>query len=121
MNMAPLTVSQSSALVRALEWINATVVGPLGTGIAILAVAGIGYGLLSGRLDIRRGLAVIIGTFLIFGAPSIVTGVRNNTDRLAGGPTLPEGPALATTDTIPPPQRAEPYDPYAGASLIQRK
>ena len=121
MNATSFAASQPSVLVRALDWINAIVTGPLGTGIAILAVAGVGYGLLSGRVDTRRALTVIIGTFIMFGAASIVAGVRDNSDRLADDTTVPDGPAIATTEKLPPPQRAEPYDPYAGASLIQRK
>ena len=71
----------SSALVAALDWVQGTLLGNLATTAAVIAVAAVGFLMLTGRMDWRRGLTVVIGCFVIFGAVSIVAGIRS----LAGG------------------------------------
>ena len=71
----------SSALVAALDWVQGTLLGNLATTAAVIAVAAVGFLMLTGRMDWRRGLTVVIGCFIIFGAVSIVAGIRS----LAGG------------------------------------
>ena len=48
---------------------------------ASVAVAVIGYMMLTGRFDWRRGVVTLVGIFIIFGAVTIVAGIRS----LAGG------------------------------------
>ncbi|WP_296598969.1 TrbC/VirB2 family protein [Phenylobacterium sp.] len=71
----------SSPLLSALNWVQGTLLGNLATTAAVIAVALIGYLMLTGRFDWRRGLVVLVGIFIIFGAVSIVAGIRS----LAGG------------------------------------
>ena len=71
----------SSPLIAALDWVQGTLLGNLATAAAVIAVAGVGFLMLTGRMDWRRGLTVVIGCFVIFGAVSIVAGIRS----LAGG------------------------------------
>lgn len=71
----------SSPLLAALNWVQGTLLGNLATTAAVIAVALIGYLMLAGRFDWRRGLVVLVGIFVIFGAVSIVAGIRS----LAGG------------------------------------
>jgi type IV secretory pathway VirB2 component (pilin) len=71
----------SSPLIAALDWVQGTLLGNLATTAAVIAVAAVGFLMLTGRLDWRRGLTVVIGCFIIFGAVSIVAGIRS----LAGG------------------------------------
>ncbi len=71
----------SSPLIAALEWIQGTLLGNLATTAAVIAVAVVGYMMLTGRIEWRRGLTVVIGCFIIFGATAIVAGIRS----LAGG------------------------------------
>src|ERR1700742_4217945 len=71
----------SSALVAALDWVQGTLLGNLATSAAVIAVAVVGFLMLTGRMDWRRGLTVVVGCFVIFGAVSIVAGIR----ALAGG------------------------------------
>lgn len=71
----------SSPLLGALNWVQGTLLGNLATTAAVIAVALIGYLMLTGRFDWRRGLVVLVGIFIIFGAVSIVAGIRS----LAGG------------------------------------
>lgn len=66
----------SSPLIAALDWVQGTLLGNLATAAAVIAVAAVGFMMLTGRLDWRRGLTVVIGCFIIFGAVSIVAGIR---------------------------------------------
>ena len=66
----------SSPLLAALQWVQGTLLGNLATTAAVIAVAVVGYMMLIGRLEWRRGLMVVIGAFVIFGAVSIVAGIR---------------------------------------------
>ena len=46
-------------------------------GSSLIAVAVVGFLMLTGRMDWRRGLTVVIGCFIVFGAVSIVAGIRS--------------------------------------------
>lgn len=67
----------SSVLVAAVSWLEGTVLGTIATTVAIVAVSWVGMLMLAGRMDIRRGLTVILGCFVIFGASSIRGGLRS--------------------------------------------
>jgi type IV secretory pathway VirB2 component (pilin) len=54
-----------------------TLLGNLATTAAVIAVAVVGYMMLTGRMEWRRGLMVVVGAFIIFGAVSIVAGIRS--------------------------------------------
>ena len=71
----------SSPIVAALQWVQGTLLGNLATTAAVIAVAVVGFLMLTGRIEWRRGLTVVIGCFIIFGATAIVSGIR----ALAGG------------------------------------
>ena len=71
----------SSPLLAALNWVQGTLLGNLATTAAVIAVAIIGYLMLVGRFDWRRGIITLVGIFIIFGAVTIVAGIRS----LAGG------------------------------------
>lgn len=65
----------SSSFVAAVAWIEGVALGTIASSVAVLAVASIGFLMLSGRLHIRRGATVILGCFLLFGAPVIAAGI----------------------------------------------
>ena len=71
----------SSPLIAAVDWVQGTLLGNLATTAAVIAVAAVGFLMLTGRIDWRRGLTVVVGAFIIFGAVSIVAGIRS----LSGG------------------------------------
>jgi type IV secretory pathway VirB2 component (pilin) len=71
----------SSAILAALQWVQGTLLGNLATTAAVIAVAVVGFLMLTGRIEWRRGLTVVVGCFIIFGAVSIVAGIRS----VAGG------------------------------------
>jgi len=66
-----------SVILRAVQWLEGTVLGTIATTVAVIAVASIGFLALSGRIDIRRALTVILGCFVLFGSSSIVAGLQN--------------------------------------------
>jgi len=61
--------------------VQGTLLGNVATAAAVIAVAVVGFMMLTGRIEWRRGLTVVIGCFIIFGAVAIVSGIRS----LAGG------------------------------------
>ena len=67
----------SSPLLAALNWVQGTLLGNVATSAAVIAVAAVGFMMLTGRIEWRRGLTVIVGAFIIFGAVSIVAGIRS--------------------------------------------
>ncbi|KQN04359.1 hypothetical protein ASE85_04720 [Sphingobium sp. Leaf26] len=97
-----------------MQWIERMMLGSLATIAATLAVAIVGFMLLEGRMDWRRGARTIVGCFLIFGAPVITSGLPVSVN--ASAPAMSR--QTAETEVAPPPPRApEQYDPYAGAAL----
>lgn len=87
----------------------------------MVCVAAVGLMMLSGRIDLRRGAGVILGCFILFGAPAIAAALH----ALAA-----DAPAPAASEPVyipppyvpPPPPPAPPApprnpDPYAGAAV----
>ena len=67
----------SGPILAALQWIEGTLMGNVATTAAVIAVAVVGLMMLTGRIDWRRGLVVVLGAFIIFGAAAIVEGMRS--------------------------------------------
>lgn len=68
----------SNAVVGALTWLQGTLLGTVATVAAVIAVAAIGFMMLTGRLNWRYGATVILGCFILFGASAIVGGIRQS-------------------------------------------
>ena len=102
-------------LPAATEWVTGTLFGDVAIALCVIAVAFVGFMLMSGRLAIREGLRVAIGCFVLLGAPIIATGLRS----AANDAAITGSPQELTIDATssPPPLPAASYDPYAGASL----
>ena len=66
----------SGPIVAALGWLQGTLLGNVATAVAVMAVAAVGFMMLTGRLNWRFGATVIIGVFILFGAASIVSGIQ---------------------------------------------
>jgi type IV secretion system protein VirB2 len=67
----------SGALVNAVRWLQGTLLGTVATVVAVIAVASVGFLMLTGRINWRYGATVIIGCFILFGAASIVAGIQS--------------------------------------------
>ena len=108
-----------SAIGTAVDWVSNLLFGPLANAIAVIAIAWIGYAMLSGRVDIRRGLSVLMGCFLLFGARGIAEGLRSVSlsQSIAQNTSVPPPPVYAKP--APAANPANGYDPYAGASVTR--
>lgn len=67
----------SGVFVAALNWLQGTLLGTVATVAAIIAVACVGFMMLTGRINWRHGATVILGCFVLFGAASIVAGIQS--------------------------------------------
>lgn len=110
-------VPPASAIAAATDWIGNLLFGPLATTIAIIAIAWVGLAMLSGRIELRRGASVVFGCFLLFGAKGIADGLR--TTALSPPPVAAIAPPPAFVRTSSEVQRADGYDPYAGAAVMR--
>lgn len=106
--------SDTGALSGAVDWMTGTLLGSAATGLCIIAISVVGLMMLSGRLALRDGARVVLGCFVLFGAPALAVALRDLADggrvpapAEVAGPALPPRPPLVTST----------YDPYAGASL----
>lgn len=69
--------SGSGVLVSAVNWLQGTLLGTIATAVAVIAVAAVGFMMLTGRINWRYGVTVILGCFILFGASSIVAGIHS--------------------------------------------
>lgn len=123
--MSPDLLPGQGVFVAALQWLQGTLLGSVATAIAVIAVAWVGMSLLSGRIDIRRGLQVIFGCFILFGASTVaaalVAAAQDAISTSDGSPEPPQPPQPIYADSATSsPAKAAPYDPYAGAALPTR-
>lgn len=63
-------------ILAAATWVQGTLLGNVATAVAVIAVAGVGFLMLTGRLNWRYGATVILGCFILFGAATIVGGIQ---------------------------------------------
>lgn len=101
----------------ASDWTRGLLGGSLATSLCVIAIAILGFLLLTGRLRVRRSVEVVLGCFLLVGAGLLAVQLQ----QLAGG-AVGSGAAGRETIILPQatPTQAPPpasYDPYAGASL----
>jgi type IV secretory pathway VirB2 component (pilin) len=126
LSYAPISLADSpagsSVLVAAISWLQDVLLGTVATSIAVIAIAAIGFGMLTGRVNIRHGATVVLGCFILFGASTIVSGLRYAANGVGNyGP-----PPVVDAAPPPPAPRPQPtgaptpYDPYAGASVPLR-
>jgi type IV secretory pathway VirB2 component (pilin) len=106
----------------AVAWLQSALLGSIATTAAVVAVASVGYLMLTGRIDVRRATQVVFGCFILFGASSIAQGIMAGLNGLGAhqveapdaAPPLVTAPPAA----VPYPQKpAQPFDPYAGAAV----
>ncbi len=74
----------SGAILGAARWIQGTLLGSVATVVAVIAVAVVGFLMLTGRINWRYGAVVILGCFILFGAASIVAGIQSSVSLSVG-------------------------------------
>ena len=67
----------SGVIVNAVTWLQGTLLGTAATVVAVIAVAAVGFAMLTGRINWRHGAVVILGCFILFGAATIVGGIQS--------------------------------------------
>lgn len=67
----------SGPIIAALSWLQGTLMGNVATAIAVMAVAAVGFMMLTGRINWRFAATVIVGCFILFGAGAIVAGIQS--------------------------------------------
>ena len=115
----------SGAIAAAVRWIQGTLLGTVATSIAIVAVASIGFLMLMGRLNWRYGASVVLGCFILFGAPTIAAGIRGavaGDGREWAPPPVAVAPRRVPVAVVPtaPVSRPASADPFAGAAVPTR-
>lgn len=108
----------SDALVAAVTWLEATLLGTVATTIAVIGVASIGFRMLTGHIELRRGMTIICGCFIVLGAGGIAAGIASIADGLSEGQALAMAPPADPPPAIPV-EAPRQYDPYAGASVFR--
>jgi type IV secretory pathway VirB2 component (pilin) len=110
----------TQAISDAASWLQGTMLGSVATIVAVLAVAAVGVGLFAGRLNIRRGLTVVMGCFVLFGSAVIAHALMALVDTPASDRILVAAEAVPSPLSALPKSEPIPYDPYAGASVARR-
>lgn len=115
MNASPFAASSAEPFQGAVDWLTGTLLGNIAVSFCVLAIAVLGLMMFTGRLPVREGLRVVIGCFVLLGAPLIAAGFAG-----AWSGAI-DGPAVQVAPLPDPSPRAElspaDYDPYAGASV----
>jgi type IV secretory pathway VirB2 component (pilin) len=63
-------------ILDAVSWVRDILLGPVATTVAVIAVAMVGFMMLTGRMNWKHGAVVILGLFILFGAPRIVASIE---------------------------------------------
>ena len=116
MRTSPFYSQDTYAINEATDWLESTLLGELAVGLCVIAVAVLGMMMLSGRFPVRKGLQVVLGCFVLLGAPllasAFTTGTKSTQLAKSSGP-VPSPLGEKGREELPPAD----YDPYAGASL----
>jgi type IV secretion system protein VirB2 len=75
----------SGVIVNAARWLQGTLLGTVATVLAVIAIASVGFLMLTGRMNWRHGAVVVLGCFILFGAASIVAGIQSAATLSSGG------------------------------------
>ena len=113
-------LSALNPLGAAIAWLQGALLGSIATAVAVIAVASVGYLMLTGRIDVRRAVQVVFGCFILFGASSIAQGIIAGVNGFGAQQVADTEPPLVASPAPPPsyPQKpAQPFDPYAGAAV----
>lgn len=103
----------ASVFGAAAQWIEGALFGSVAAALCVVAVASVGLLMLTGRLPVRRGLEVVLGCFVLLGAPVIAGAFIAGAQQQVAPPPIPPQPVPPARAELPPSD----YSPYAGASL----
>lgn len=97
-----------------VAWLETALLGPIATTLCVIAIALIGFGMLTGRIYLGSGLRTLVGVFILLGAPAIAASLSAIRE-----PSVATTPPIANSVETGPLRELPPAnsDPYAGASL----
>lgn len=102
-------------MVDSARWVEGVMIGEIAFGLCVIALALIGALMLTGRLPLRKGALIVIGCFVLSGAPVIATGMLELTaSPLTAQLSIPQ--AGERSQLRPELPKAD-YNPYAQASV----
>ncbi len=103
-------------MVESARWIEGVMLSEIALGVCVIAVAFTGALMLTGRLPLREGARVVVGCFVLLGAPVIAAGFVVDGGGVIEASSPPPPVAVPNESSRPnlPPAN---FDPYAGASL----
>ena len=105
--------SAGSPLEASVGWVSDLLFGPVAVTLCVLAVAFVGFVMLTGRMPVRMGLRVVLGCFVLLGAPVIASLLME----VGQERVVPVAPPVAASEE---PRRELPpvtEDPFSGASF----
>jgi type IV secretion system protein VirB2 len=115
------TPPDPGVLAPAAQWVEGALLGSFATALATIAVAWVGFLMLTGRIELRRALLVVLGCFILFGASTIARGLRSASDQIAdrvtATPVLPPPPLPHARASSPRPRPVFGDDPNAGVAV----
>lgn len=100
--MWPDLESHSNAFAAAVAWLQGTLLGTIATTGAVIAVAWVGFLMLTGRVDVRRAVQAVLGCFIIFGASTIANGIFGAAPGIGTNSDLAQAPSPPPTLPTPP-------------------
>ena len=104
----------TSSILAAVDWINDLLLGSLATGLCVLAVTAVGAMMLLGRVPFRSGFRVVLGCFVLMGAPVLASAFLPAPNHKAALIEYNQPIESSEARVLGPPPA---FDPYAGASL----
>lgn len=113
-------IPDAPALPAAVLWVQGAMLGAVASSIAVVAIATLGFLMLSGRIDVRRGLRTVLGCFLLFGAPAVAAAFMMMAGSQSASPPISR-PVAPISHPTPLSQPDAAYDPYAGAAVPSRR
>ena len=115
--------TRSDPFSAALAWLEAVVLGPVAMTTAVIAVAAMGYLMMTGRLNVSRAAQVILGCFIVFGAATIANGMLDMISPATGDTYVAEAagpPTAVPSPAAHPTGSSSSVDPYSGATVPHR-
>lgn len=118
-----LAPPEGSVIIPAVQWLESALLGSLATVVATLAIAGVGFLMLSGRFEPRRASIVILGCFLLFGSGVIASGLVGASETVAAQEVVEPDPLQTPPNpharSTPPRRPVSPFgdDPNAGVAV----
>lgn len=106
--------------VSLLAWLQGTLLGSIATTFGVIAIALVGFMMLSGRIDLRRATHAILGCFILFGASTLARGIMKAVSQTSTASEVTAVQPPAAPLPVPASGQQSPvtaFDPYAGATV----